>query len=216
MRNTRRPFSWLLGLLLVLVVFAVLYGRSGPSSTTETSGQLQQAVTLWQTNHTAPNAISNNKNDGAQISSDGSTVTWYDNAGTLFTTTIADSDQATTEFKSAGYPYYQNNGSDLTVFLVQLLPTLVIVGMMVFFVWWMLRQSQSGNNQAMSFGRSRVRHELLPALEEVFPGARRRLATLARRQRDLLEGGGETAPAAGGDTPVTSRSRLPRNSEPLL
>ena len=157
MRNTRRPFSWLLGLLLVLVVFAVLYGRSGPSSTTETSGQLQQAVTLWQTNHTAPNAISNNKNDGAQISSDGSTVTWYDNAGTLFTTTIADSDQATTEFKSAGYPYYQNNGSDLTVFLVQLLPTLVIVGMMVFFVWWMLRQSQSGNNQAMSFGRSRAR-----------------------------------------------------------
>jgi cell division protease FtsH len=157
MRNTRRPFSWLLGLLLVLVVFAVLYGRSGPSSTTETSGQLQQAVTLWQTNHTAPNAISNNRNDGAQISSDGSTVTWYDNAGTLFTTTIADSDQATTEFKSAGYPYYQNNGSDLTVFLVQLLPTLVIVGMMVFFVWWMLRQSQSGNNQAMSFGRSRAR-----------------------------------------------------------
>src|ERR1017187_4899823 len=157
MRNTRRPFSWLLGLLLVLVVFAVLYGRSGPSSTTETSGQLQHAVTLWQTNHTAPNAISNNKNDGAQISSDGSTVTWYDNAGTLFTTTIADSDQATTEFKSAGYPYYQNNGSDLTVFLVQLLPTLVIVGMMVFFVWWMLRQSQAGNNQAMSCGRSRAR-----------------------------------------------------------
>jgi tRNA(Ile)-lysidine synthase len=72
------------------------------------------------------------------------------------------------------------------------------------------------SNRDPRFLRSRVRHELLPALEEVFPGARRRLATLARRQRDLLEGGGETAPAAGANNPVTSRSRLPRNSEPLL
>jgi cell division protease FtsH len=159
MRNTRRPFSWMLGALLVVVLLLVFYGRSGPSSTTKSSGQLQAAVTLWQTNHTAPTAISNNANpsDWAQISSDGSTVTWYDNAGSLFTTTIADSDQITTEFKSAGYTYYQNAGSSLSEILISLLPTLVLVGIMVFFVWWMLRQSQSGNNQAMSFGRSRAR-----------------------------------------------------------
>ena len=159
MRNSRRPFSWMLGVLLVVVVLLVFYGRSGTSSTTMSSGQLQAAVTLWQTNHTAPTAISNNANpsDWAQISSDGSTVTWYDNAGKLFTTAIADSDQITTEFRAAGYTYYQNNGSDLTTILISLLPTLVLVGIMVFFVWWMLRQSQSGNNQAMSFGRSRAR-----------------------------------------------------------
>ena len=155
MRNTRRPFSWMLGVLLVVVVLLVFYGRSGPSSTTMSSGKLQQAVQLWQTNHTAPAAISNTKQ--TQISSDGSTVTWYDNQGDLYTTTVGDSEQATHEFQTAGYTNYINDGSSLSDILISLLPTLVLVGIMVFFVWWMLRQSQSGNNQAMSFGRSRAR-----------------------------------------------------------
>ena len=155
MRNTRRPFSWMLGVLLVMVILLVVYGRSGPSSTPMSSGRLQQAVQLWQTNHTAPAAISNTKQ--TQISSDGSTVTWYDNQGDLYTTTVGDSEQATHEFQTAGYTNYINDGSSLSDILISLLPTLVLVGIMVFFVWWMLRQSQSGNNQAMSFGRSRAR-----------------------------------------------------------
>ena len=145
----------MLGVLLVVVVLLVFYGRSGPSSTTMSSGRLQQAVQLWQTNHTAPAAISNTKQ--TQISSDGSTVTWYDNQGDLYTTTVGDSEQATHEFQTAGYTNYINDGSSLSDILISLLPTLVLVGIMVFFVWWMLRQSQSGNNQAMSFGRSRAR-----------------------------------------------------------
>jgi cell division protease FtsH len=157
MRNTRRPFSWMLGVLLVVVVLLVFYGRSGPSSTTMSSGRLQQAVQLWQTNHTAPAAISNTNTKQTQISSDGSTVTWYDNQGDLYTTTVGDSEQATHEFQTAGYTNYINDGSSLSDILISLLPTLVLVGIMVFFVWWMLRQSQSGNNQAMSFGRSRAR-----------------------------------------------------------
>ena len=147
----------MLGVLLVVVVLVVFYGRSGPSSTTMSSGQLQAAVTLWQTNHTAPKAIANSASDETHISSDGSTVTWYDNAGTLYTTTIGDSDQVTHEFEDAGYTNYTDDGSSLSDVLISLLPTLVLVGIMVFFVWWMLRQSQSGNNQAMSFGRSRAR-----------------------------------------------------------
>ena len=145
----------MLGVLLVVVVLLVFYGRSGTSSTTMTSGQLQAAVAAWGSNHTAPSAISNSKQ--TQISSDGSTVTWYDNAGSLYTTTVGDSDQAYLDFKSVNYTNYTNAGSDLTTILLSLLPTLVLVGIMVFFVWWMLRQSQSGNNQAMSFGRSRAR-----------------------------------------------------------
>lgn len=42
------------------------------------------------------------------------------------------------------------------------------------------------SNADPRFLRSRVRNELLPALEAVFPGARRRLVTLASRQRRLL------------------------------
>ena len=36
------------------------------------------------------------------------------------------------------------------------------------------------------FLRTRVRHDLLPAIEQVFPGARRRLWALAERQRNTL------------------------------
>jgi tRNA(Ile)-lysidine synthase len=42
------------------------------------------------------------------------------------------------------------------------------------------------SNADPRFLRSRVRHELLPALEQVFPAARRRLCVLADRQRRLL------------------------------
>ncbi|MFN2452114.1 MAG: tRNA lysidine(34) synthetase TilS [Candidatus Dormibacteria bacterium] len=44
------------------------------------------------------------------------------------------------------------------------------------------------SNSDRRYLRTRVRHELLPALEAVFPGARRRLLVLADRQRALMEG----------------------------
>jgi tRNA(Ile)-lysidine synthase len=44
------------------------------------------------------------------------------------------------------------------------------------------------SNADPRFLRSRVRHEVIPALEAVFPGARRRLVVLAERQRRLLAG----------------------------
>jgi tRNA(Ile)-lysidine synthase len=43
------------------------------------------------------------------------------------------------------------------------------------------------SNADLRFLRSRVRHRVIPALEEVFPGARRRLVALAERQRRLFE-----------------------------
>jgi tRNA(Ile)-lysidine synthase len=49
------------------------------------------------------------------------------------------------------------------------------------------------SNRDPRFLRSRVRHDLLPALEAVFPGARRRLTVLAERQRRLL------GPTSGGN-----------------
>jgi tRNA(Ile)-lysidine synthase len=47
------------------------------------------------------------------------------------------------------------------------------------------------------FLRSRVRHELLPALEAVFPAARRRLCVLAEHQRRLIDGCPAVADEAG-------------------
>ena len=43
------------------------------------------------------------------------------------------------------------------------------------------------SNSDPRFLRSRVRHEVIPALEAVFPRARRRLVVLAERQRRLLD-----------------------------
>jgi len=43
------------------------------------------------------------------------------------------------------------------------------------------------SNRDARFLRTRVRHELLPAIEAVLPGARRRLVSLADRQRRLLQ-----------------------------
>jgi tRNA(Ile)-lysidine synthase len=42
------------------------------------------------------------------------------------------------------------------------------------------------SNSDPRFLRSRVRDEVIPALEAVFPGARRRLVVLADRQRRLI------------------------------
>jgi cell division protease FtsH len=47
-----------------------------------------------------------------------------------------------------------NSGSYL---LSVLLPNIILVVLIGAFMWWVLRQTQSGNNQAMSFGRSRAR-----------------------------------------------------------
>ena len=47
------------------------------------------------------------------------------------------------------------------------------------------------SNADPRFLRSRVRHEVIPALEEVFPAARRRLVALAKHQQEHLDAAGE-------------------------
>jgi tRNA(Ile)-lysidine synthase len=75
------------------------------------------------------------------------------------------------------------------------------------------------SNADPRFLRSRVRHELIPALEEVFPAARRRLVALAEHQRRLqspqtvpdrpADWHGEVTP---GHAPVTDRG----SADPML
>jgi tRNA(Ile)-lysidine synthase len=60
------------------------------------------------------------------------------------------------------------------------------------------------SNRDPRFLRTRVRHQVLPALEAVFPAARRRLVALAEGQRSVLEAVAERTPAVpreerGGD-----------------
>jgi tRNA(Ile)-lysidine synthetase-like protein len=69
------------------------------------------------------------------------------------------------------------------------------------------------SNTDPRFLRSRVRHQLIPALEEVFPAARRRLVALAEHQRQLA------ANAPSGDFPVTAEHAPVTNralTDPML
>ena len=50
-----------------------------------------------------------------------------------------------------------DTNSSGTYLLSVLLPNIILVVLIAAFMWWVLRQTQSGNNQAISFGRSRAR-----------------------------------------------------------
>jgi cell division protease FtsH len=153
MRTSRRGFMYLLIVLSIVVVGALLYrGLPGSGPASATSGQLAQAAVQYSKDSSAPTAIKQ-----ATISGDQSTVTWTDNAGTQYSTTIADSDEATTIFTQNGFYNFSNDSSGASSLLSFLLPNLLIFALIGFMLWWFLRQTQSGNNQAMSFGRSRAR-----------------------------------------------------------
>jgi cell division protease FtsH len=158
MRTSRRGFTYLMLLLAIVVVAAILYkGLPGQGPQPADSGQLLAAVKEFEKNPSAPNAVSTNPSQKAEISGDGSTVTWYDNAGQEFSTTIGSSQEVTDEFAQADYTNFANESSSAASILSWILPNVLIFALIGLMLWWFLRQTQSGNNQAMSFGRSRAR-----------------------------------------------------------
>jgi cell division protease FtsH len=57
--------------------------------------------------------------------------------------------------EGVGVKYDKNSSGSYLVSV--LLPNIILVILIAAFMWWVLRQTQSGNNQAISFGRSRAR-----------------------------------------------------------
>ena len=58
----------------------------------------------------------------------------------------------------AGQADIKIDSSNSGTYLISvLLPNIILVVLIGAFMWWVLRQTQSGNNQAISFGRSRAR-----------------------------------------------------------
>jgi cell division protease FtsH len=89
--------------------------------------------------------------DGVATESDGRTkhnVTLPDCSGECAFITELRTDRVTIK--------YDKNSSGSYLVSV-LLPNIILVILIAAFMWWVLRQTQSGNNQAMSFGRSRAR-----------------------------------------------------------
>jgi cell division protease FtsH len=153
MRTSRRGFTYLMLLLAIVVVAAILYkGFPGQGPASANSGQLAAAAAQYSKDPSSSTAIKT-----AEISGDGSTVTWEDNAGTQYQTTVGSSQEVVQEFDAAGFYNFSNDSSSASSILSFILPNLLIFALIGLMLWWFLRQTQSGNNQAMSFGRSRAR-----------------------------------------------------------
>jgi cell division protease FtsH len=163
MTGQRRPLVYFL-LVTAIIMVAVLAYRSFPSQSPvdRTLGELQRAVLCAQNTASAGcdagNTISSDKSHPTIIDGDGQSVAWYTvNNEKIHTATPQNSDIAG-YFGNHGFTNYKADppsGGNLlwSIILPNLFLLLVIGG----FMWYMLRQTQSGNNQALSFGRSRAR-----------------------------------------------------------
>jgi cell division protease FtsH len=92
----------------------------------------------------------------AVIKGSGSEVDW-ENASGKYKTTFREAYQIETKLDAAGIPYKVEAPSQSSVLWSVIVPNLFLFLIIGVFMWFMLRQTQSGNNQAISFGRSRAR-----------------------------------------------------------
>src|SRR5438132_1691665 len=93
----------------------------------------------------------------ATIKSSGTEVIWDSVDGGHYRTTFRDSYQIENIFREDKVPYSTEQPSSSNILLSVILPNLILFLVIGGFMWYMLRQTQSGNNQAISFGRSRAR-----------------------------------------------------------
>src|ERR1700737_1831081 len=160
MPASRRSLTYLFIGAAVIVVAALLY-RNFPSQSAKTAqtGQIYQAVANYKAHSSdRPNTISGDPNQAAEIQGDGQTVLWFAQDNTRYTTTASSGDSVTKVFADNGYYNFKvDSGSGSNFLLSVILPNLILFGLMALILLWIFRQTQSGNNQAMSFGRSRAR-----------------------------------------------------------
>ena len=160
MPTSRRSVTYIVIALAVIVLAAVLY-KTFPSSNAQSrdAGYLDQAIHNFAnpSSSTGGPVINNSSQYPAVIQSDGQTVTWYSGT-TQYTTVESSADVAAKEFQDAGFYNYSVDAAGGGNFLLSvILPNLILFGLMALILLWIFRQTQSGNNQALSFGRSRAR-----------------------------------------------------------
>jgi len=107
-------------------------------------------------------ALISNINDGGvkSVEVKGTDAVATDNSGSKHPVTVPDCSSSgndwCTQYATKTNIKLANNSSG-TYLLSVLLPNIILVVLIAAFMWWVLRQTQSGNNQAISFGRSRAR-----------------------------------------------------------
>ena len=93
----------------------------------------------------------------ATIKSNGTEIVWDSKDGNHYKTTFRDSFQIEQQLVADKVPFKTEQPSSSNLLLSVILPNVILFLVIGGFMWYMLRQTQSGNNQAISFGRSRAR-----------------------------------------------------------
>ncbi|MFN2569884.1 MAG: ATP-dependent zinc metalloprotease FtsH [Candidatus Dormibacteria bacterium] len=159
MRGSRRSLTYVFLVTAILLVAALFYRSFPGQSTSEAdAGTLFQAVTnSAKGGAEKAKTISSDPRQQAVIEGDGQTIVWYNQEGRKYRTNLASSEEVTRVFSDNHFFNFKNDSSSGNSLLNFILPNLILFLLMGAFLWWILRQTQSGNNQAMSFGRSRAR-----------------------------------------------------------
>jgi len=143
-RNRNIFYFILLAGLLAIIWASYKSFNVAPTPTDKTTSELIQA------------ADSHNVRQ-ATIKGNGTEVDWVDNAGNHYKTTFRDTYQIETKLLDDNVPFNTEQPSSSNLLLSVILPNVILFLVIGGFMWYMLRQTQSGNNQAISFGRSRAR-----------------------------------------------------------
>ncbi len=93
----------------------------------------------------------------AVVKGNGTEVDWDGTDGKSYKTVFREVYQIETKMDAKGVPYKVEPPSQSSVLWSVIVPNLFLFLIIGVFMWFMLRQTQSGNNQAISFGRSRAR-----------------------------------------------------------
>jgi cell division protease FtsH len=94
--------------------------------------------------------------DHATIKASGTEITW-DYQGNHYKTIFRDTFQIEQILRDDKINFSTEAPSSSNLLLSVILPNVILFLVIGGFMWYMLRQTQSGNNQAISFGRSRAR-----------------------------------------------------------
>ncbi len=160
----RRAVAYVVIFAAILAIALLAFHMApGPSVPSAPAGTLQQALTNYQLQtqgKTIPAGdpiISSNPSHRTQVLNGGSPVQWWTTTGKEYQSVTEGTDPGTL-FERYGFTNYSyQTSSSNNLLLSVILPNVIIVLVVLVFLWFMMRQSQSGNNQALSFGRSRAR-----------------------------------------------------------
>jgi cell division protease FtsH len=95
--------------------------------------------------------------NSAVIKGSGTELDWQDTSSNKYKTIFRDTYQIETVLNTDKITYTVESPSQSSVLWSVIVPNLFLFLIIGVFMWFMLRQTQSGNNQAISFGRSRAR-----------------------------------------------------------